>query len=106
MFWLTTVDIITIVVLINLGSCIVTKPQETMLVNMGKQKDQMQAFQLAFLQQEQQQTQAMLALLETVIKKYTLEYPCIQLIRVASFHSVHLIWTFYLCRDCIMLGSV
>ena len=51
----------------------------------------MQAFQLAFLQQEQQQTQAMLALLETVTKKYTLESPCIQLIRVASFHSVHFV---------------
>ena len=62
-----------------------------MLVNMGKQKDQMQAFQLAFLQQEQQQTQAMLALLETVTKKYILKSLCIQLIRVASFHSVHLV---------------
>ena len=78
-------------VLINLGSCIVTKPREIMLVNMGKQKDQMQAFQLAFLQQEQQQTQAMLALLETVTKKYTLKSLCIQLIRVASFHSVNLV---------------
>ena len=60
-------------VIINVGSCIVQarmlRSRETMYSNMGKQKYQMQAFQLAFLQQEQQQTQTMIALLETVIKK-------------------------------------
>jgi len=40
------------------------RSRETMLANMGKQKDHTQAFQLAFLQQEQQQTQTMMALLE------------------------------------------
>ena len=77
-------------VLIYLGSCIVQaqmlRSRETVLANMGKRKGQMQAFQLAFLQEEQQQTQTMMALLETVTKKQTLKSPCIQVIRVASFH--------------------
>ena len=45
------------------------RSREIMLANMGKRKDHMQAFQLAFPQQEQQQTQTMMAFLETATKK-------------------------------------
>ena len=42
--------------------------QEAMIANMSKQQDQMQTLQIAFLQQ-QQQTQAMMALLEKFANK-------------------------------------
>lgn len=38
--------------------------QEAMIANMSKQQDYMQTLQIAFLQQQQQQTQAVMALLE------------------------------------------
>ena len=40
-----------------------------MLANIRKRKDEMQASQMAFPQQEQQQTQTMMASLETATKK-------------------------------------
>ena len=40
-----------------------------MIANMSKQQDQMQTLQIAFLQTQQQQTQAMMALLEKLAKK-------------------------------------
>ncbi|PFX24520.1 hypothetical protein AWC38_SpisGene10875 [Stylophora pistillata] len=43
------------------------KTQEAMITNMAKQQDQMQTLQMAFLQQ--QQTQAMMVLLERLAKK-------------------------------------
>ena len=45
------------------------KTQEAMITNMAKQQDQMQTLQMAFLQQQQQQTQAMMVLLEGLAKK-------------------------------------
>ena len=43
--------------------------QKAMIANMSKQDDQMQTLQIAFLQQQQQQTQAMMALLEKFANK-------------------------------------
>ena len=43
--------------------------QEAMIANMSKQQHQMETLQIAFLKQQQQQTQAMMALLEKLAKR-------------------------------------
>ena len=43
--------------------------QEARIANMSKQQDQMRTLQIGFLQQQQQQTQAMMALLEKFANK-------------------------------------
>ena len=45
------------------------KSQEAMIANMAKQQDQIEALQLAFLQQQQQHAQAIMALLERLANK-------------------------------------
>ena len=63
-----------------------------MLANMGEQKDKMQSLQLAFLQQEQQQTKTMMAflkysLLPTNCSKFVSLHTLFNLLTLLTFNS-------------------